>query len=446
MNPHILKVSELTQQIKNILEGNFPFVWVEGEISNMTLHSTGHYFFTLKDEKSQIRAIMFRYQAQCLFFKPENGIKVVVRGRVGVYEPRGEYQILADLMEPLGKGSLQLAFEQTKKKLEAEGLFDASRKKPLPLLPQKIGIITSPTGAAIRDILRIISQRFVNLEIVIIPVRVQGPEAPGDIIEALERANSLAPALDVVIVGRGGGSLEDLWAFNDEKVARAIAGSHVPVVSAIGHEIDFTISDFVADLRAPTPSAAAEMVVEKKENLISFLDTLAKRMERGWFYFFNTECNRLKMAIRGLTDPRKKLADLNLKNDDLSQRILNVYSQTFQRKRDGWKHANGMFLFFSPSGKIRVWRDALAQKNEKLLTAVQWKIERYSGALAKSMAQLDAASPLNILKRGYSITRTWPEKKIVRDARTLSPQQALQVKLYHGEIVCRVEEIKKTDN
>jgi len=439
----ILKVSELTQQIKYLLESNFPFVWVEGEISNATLHSTGHFFFTLKDKKAQIRAIMFRSQAQFLPFKLENGIQVVIRGRINVYEPRGEYQIVADVMEPLGKGSLQLAFEQIKKKLSSEGLFDSSRKKPLPVLPQRIGIITSPTGAAIQDILRILSQRFVNLEILIIPVRVQGPEAPGEIIQALEHVNTLDPTLDVVILGRGGGSLEDLWAFNDEEVARAICGCLIPVISAVGHEIDFTISDFVADVRAPTPSAAAEMVVEKKEHLLNVLGVLRSRMERGVYYSLKAGKSQLKLSLQGLADPRKKMVDLFLKNDDITQRLINVASQVHQRKQEQWKHLNGIFLFFSPMGKIKVWREEVSRKNEKFKTLLQWKLERYSGALEKSVAQLDAASPLNILKRGYSITRTWPEEEIVRNASSLTPHQTLNVKLYQGEIFCQVAKIKK---
>jgi len=444
MASQILKVSELTQQIKYLLEKNFPFVWIEGEISNVTLHSTGHFFFTLKDKKAQIRAIMFRSQAQFLPFKPENGIQVVIRGRINVYEPRGEYQILADVMEPLGKGSLQLAFEQIKKKLATEGLFDPSRKKPLPVLPQRIGIITSPTGAALQDILRIISHRFVNLEILIIPARVQGPEAPGEIIQALERVNALDPALDVVILGRGGGSLEDLWAFNDEGVARAICGCHVPVMSAVGHEIDFTISDFVADVRASTPSAAAEMVVAKKEDLLNVLDVLQSRMEKGVHYSLNAWKNALTLSLQGLADPHKKVVDLTLKNDDITQRLIHVSSQARQRKQEKWKHVSGMFLFFSPFGKIKVWREELSRKNEKFKTLLQWKLERHSGVLAKSVAQLDAASPLNILKRGYSITRTWPDKAIVRDANTLTLQQTLNVKLSQGEVFCQVEAIKKS--
>jgi exodeoxyribonuclease VII large subunit len=437
----ILTVSELTGQIKVLLEDSFPFVWVEGEISNLTLHSTGHYFFTLKDEKAQIRAVMFRYRAQYLPFEPENGIKVVVRGRVGVYEPRGEYQILAETMEPKGKGSLQLAFEQTKKKLAAEGLFELSRKKPLPLLPQKIGIITSPTGAAIRDILRIIDKKFANLEIIIIPVRVQGPESPGEIIAALELVNTLAD-LDVVILGRGGGSLEDLWAFNDEGVARAIANCEGPVVSAVGHEIDFTISDFVADVRAPTPSAAAEMVVEKKENLVKFLETIRSRLEKGFGHSLKDWKNCLGMAQRGLVDPRKKVAEFHLRNDDLSQRLKGLFSQGIQRKREGWKHQNKILLFRSPSEKVIAWREDVERKSIGLKTLIQWKKERCLKALEKSMAQLDAVSPLSILKRGYSIARTWPDKKIIREALTLNPQQELNVKLYKGEVFCKIERIK----
>ena len=442
MASFILKVSELTNQIKTLLEENFPFVWVEGEISNVTHHSTGHYFFSLKDEKAQIRAIMFRYQAQHLRFRPENGIKVAVRGRIGVYEPRGEYQILADSMEPLGKGSLQLAFEQTKKKLASEGLFDASRKKTLPLLPQKVGIITSPTGAAIRDILHLIDQRFANLEIAIIPVRVQGPDAPGEIIAALELADTI-PDLDVVLLGRGGGSTEDLWAFNDEGVARAIARCHVPVVSAVGHEVDFTISDFVADVRAPTPSAAAEMVVKKKDDLLLFLESTSSRLKKGVRHALGEDKSRLELAKRGLQDPRKKIADLNLRGDDINQRMRSLSSQSLRRKKEEWDRQRQMLLFLSPAMIVRTWRDEIRRKRESLETRVGWKIEGCRKTLEKSEAQLDAANPHSILRRGYSITRTWPDKKIVRDASTLTFRQELQVRFHKGEAFCTIQEIKE---
>ena len=438
-----LTVSELTSRIKTLLEEKFFFFWVEGEVSNLTLHSTGHYFFTLKDEKAQIKAVMFRYQAQSLPFNPENGIKVVVRGRIGVYEPRGEYQILADFMEPKGKGGLQLAFEQTKRKLEEEGIFDPSRKKPLPFLAQKIAIITSPTGAAVRDILRLIEQRFANIEIMILPVRVQGPDAPGEIIAAFELVNSI-PGIDVVILGRGGGSMEDLWAFNDEGVARAIANCQAPVVSAVGHEIDFTISDFVADARAPTPSAAAEMVVGKKESLLVFLEDMNSRLTQGLRHLLGAWRNKLEITQRGLRDPRKKIADLNLRSDDLSQRLKSLCSQNLQKARERCHHQNKMLLFLSPVEKVKRGRDEVNRKTENLKTRTRWKMDRLLNVLEKSIAQLDAASPLNILKRGYSIARTWPDNKVVRDASTLVPQQELEVKFYKGEVFCRVKRIKES--
>ncbi|HPD60636.1 MAG TPA: exodeoxyribonuclease VII large subunit, partial [Thermodesulfobacteriota bacterium] len=268
-------------------------------------------------------------------------------------------------------------------------------------------------------------------------------EAAGEIIQALDLANSFTPRFDVIILARGGGSIEDLWSFNEEGVARAISRCQVPVVSAIGHEIDFTISDFVADVRAPTPSAAAEMVVAKKEHLLNVLDTLQARMEKGVHYSLNAWKSALKLSLQGLTDPRKKLIDLVLKNDDVTQRLINASLQARARKQEKWKHVTGILLFFSPVGKIKVWREEVSRKNEKFKILMQWKLERYADALARSVAQLDAASPLNILKRGYSITRTWPNKEIVRDASSLTLQQTLNVKLYRGEIFCQVEEIKK---
>lgn len=442
MAPSILKVSELTKQIKTLLEENLPLVWVEGEISNVTRHSTGHYFFSLKDENAQIKAIMFRYQAQHLRFSLENGIKTVARGRIGVYEPRGEYQILVDFMEPLGKGSLQLAFEQTKRKLEAEGLFDATRKKPLPVLPQKVGIITSPTGAAIRDILHLIEGRFANLEIAVIPVRVQGPDAPGEIIAALELADAV-PGLDVIILGRGGGSMEDLWAFNDEGVARAIARCRIPVVSAVGHEVDFTISDFVADVRAATPSAAAEMVVKKKDEFLALLERTASRLERCVVHALGWGRSRLELAKRGLQDPRKKIVDLNLRCDDVNQRMRDLLSQSLRRKGDAWDRQRHMLLLFSPATRVRTWRDETRRKRESLEIWAGWKRESFRKKLEKAEAQLDAVNPLNILRRGYSIVRTWPERKIVRDVATLAPRQKLQVRFHKGEAFCAIEQIKE---
>lgn len=438
MASFVLKVSELTSQIKARLEENFFMLWIEGEISNLTLHSTGHYFFSLKDERAQIRAVMFRFQAAQLSFRPENGTRVVVRGRLSVYEPRGEYQILVEAMEPLGKGSLQAAFEQTKKKLAAEGLFDPSRKRSLPFLPQKIGVITSPTGAAIRDILRILGQRFANMEVLIIPVRVQGPEAPAEIVAALALVNQL-DALDVVILTRGGGSVEDLWAFNDEAVARAIAKCRVPVVSAVGHEIDFTICDFVADARAATPSAAAELVVEKKEHLVDHVVSLGGRLEQRVRAILEICSGRVEIFERGLKDPRKKTADLHLRTDDLAQRARNTCLSGLRMCVEHWKHGHVSLRAVSPLEALRIWREGIEGKRKSLETLMRWKWERGVNELEKLAAQLDAASPLGILKRGYSITSTWPEREIVREATAVKPSQTLHLTLAKGEILCTVD-------
>src|SRR5947207_8578660 len=274
----VLTVTELTAQIRTTLERQFFEVWVEGELSNCRVWNTGHLYFTLKDGASQIKAVIFRSALRYLKFKPADGLRVVARGRVSVYEPKGEYQLVCEHLEPHGLGALQLAFDQLKKRLQDEGLFDAARKRPLPALPRKIGIVTSLDGAAIRDIIKVLRRRYANAHLVICPARVQGDDAAPEIARAL-RQIARVPGVDVVIVGRGGGSIEDLWAFNEEIVARAIARVPVPVISAVGHETDVTIADFVADLRAPTPSAAAEIVVSAKEHFSSRIDRLADRLQ-----------------------------------------------------------------------------------------------------------------------------------------------------------------------
>ena len=276
----ILTVSELSERIKIVLEDTFIDLWVEGEISNLRTPASGHSYLTLKDEHSQIRAVLFKMQRRYLRFDPKDGMLVLARGRISLYEPRGEYQLVIDYMEPKGIGALQIAFEQLKVRLAQEGLFDGSRKRPLPMLPRGLGIVTSPTGAVIRDMLQILRRRFANLHICVYPVRVQGDGAAEEVAQGIEVLNRY-PGIDVIIVARGGGSLEDLWAFNEETVARAIYVSKVPVISAVGHEIDYTIADFVADVRAPTPSAAAELVIRNKSELHAELQSMAHRLERG---------------------------------------------------------------------------------------------------------------------------------------------------------------------
>ncbi|HWM78482.1 MAG TPA: exodeoxyribonuclease VII large subunit, partial [Methylomirabilota bacterium] len=293
----VYTVSELTAGIKGTLEGTFPAVWVEGEISNLRVPSSGHAYFTLKDEGAQLSAVLFRGRGRRVRFEPEDGMHVLAFGGLDVYAARGQYQLVVELMEPQGLGALQLAFEQLKRKLEAEGLFDEARKRPLPAFPRVIGIVTSPTGAAIRDMLNIIGRRFADLHILITPVRVQGDEAPGEIVQALLHLQEIAN-LDVIIVGRGGGSIEDLWAFNDERVARALAVCRVPVISAVGHETDFTIADFVADLRAPTPSGAAELVVREKLAVMETLADLYARLKQAMTAEMGARRERVDFLLR----------------------------------------------------------------------------------------------------------------------------------------------------
>ena len=294
----VFSVSELTATLREVLETRFAEVWVEGELSNAKVWTTGHLYFTLKDGGSQIKGVMFRSALRYLKFKPEDGLHVIVRGRISVYDPKGEYQIVAEHMEPHGYGRLQLAFDQLKKKLAAEGLFDTARKRPLPALPRRIGIVTSIDGAALRDIIRVLRRRYPNAHLIIAPSRVQGEDAAGEIVRALRQIARIH-GVDVVIVGRGGGSLEDLWAFNEEKVARAIAACPVPVISAVGHETDFTIADFVADLRAPTPSAAAEMVVRRKDEFYGHIDDLCDRLTHS----LRNRLRRLDARLHALRRP-----------------------------------------------------------------------------------------------------------------------------------------------
>ncbi|MDZ4224793.1 MAG: exodeoxyribonuclease VII large subunit, partial [bacterium] len=299
ISPKIFSVGELTRQIRSLLETSYAEVWITGEISNFKAHTNGHFYFTLKDDKSQINAVMFRGSNSRLAFKPEDGMEALCHGKVTVYEVRGQYQIVVDHIEPKGIGALQMAFEQLKKKLGKEGLFDAARKRTLPFLPKKIGVVTSPTGAAIRDILNILRRRFPEAGVLLVPVKVQGDGAKEEIAEAIRLLNQQGD-VDVMIVGRGGGSIEDLWAFNEEVVARAIFASNIPVISAVGHEVDFTIADFTADMRAPTPSAAAELVIPRKQDLEASLQNMRERLNQAVSKDFPQWMMRVDQLTEGL--------------------------------------------------------------------------------------------------------------------------------------------------
>lgn len=394
----IYSVSEITCEIKLSLEEKFGDVWIEGEISNFKPASSGHLYFSLKDANAQISAVMFKGASIQLKFRPENGLSVVGYGRLTVYEPRGNYQVILEHLEPKGVGALQLAFEQLKKKLESEGLFDTTRKKKIPFLPQKIGIVTSPTGAVIRDMIHVLTRRFPSIQILLYPVMVQGAGAAEEIAEAIQEMNQ-RDDVDVLIVGRGGGSMEDLWAFNEEVVARAIAGSTIPIISAVGHETDFTIADFVADVRAPTPSVAAELAVPVKEDLLYTL----RQYQHDLYQALEQKLENARLLLHRweayFRDPGRRLTEAMLHLDHLREKIISL--SAYQMK--------------------------VAQENIK-----RWKLH------------LEALSPLSILERGYAVAMLHGkngEKKILKKSSEARPEDVIDVQLSQGRLESRVMKV-----
>jgi exodeoxyribonuclease VII large subunit len=439
---YILTVSELTQEVKDILEMKFPDIWVEGEISNLRIPPSGHIYFTLKDDFSQIRTVLFKMQARTLRFSPEDGLHVICRGRVGLYEKRGEYQLIVEGMEPKGLGALQLAFLQLKGRLEKEGLFDISNKKPIPMIPQHIGIITSPTGAVIRDMLHIIQRRFENVHILLYPVRVQGEGASFEITRAIEYFNERMD-VDVIIMGRGGGSLEDLWVFNEEAVAKAIFHSKIPIISAVGHETDYTISDFVADLRAPTPSAAAELVVKDKKEVKNTIHHLESRLESQILQILQK--NRMGLSHLGkmLKDPRKKVEEYFFRVDDLVNRFLFLVSWTQNRKREKHLHLSENLAIRNPDQRIRNLRFFILEGRKSLEQNIRHSIEIQREKVRGILGKLDSLSPLSILQRGYSITRKIPSLQILMDAAHVRERDKVEVRLFRGTLICSIEKTEK---
>ena len=441
----VYTVSELTAGIKGTLEGAFPAVWVEGEISNLRVPSSGHAYFTLKDEGAQLSAVLFRGRGRRVRFEPEDGMHVLAFGGLDVYAARGQYQLVVELMEPQGLGALQLAFEQLKRKLEAEGLFDDGRKRKLPVYPRVIGIVTSPTGAAIRDMLNIIGRRFGDLRILIAPVRVQGDGAPAEIVQALVNLQEMAE-LDVIVVGRGGGSLEDLWTFNEEAVARAIAGCAVPVVSAVGHETDFTIADFVADLRAPTPSGAAELVVREKLAVIERLVDLYARLKQAMTADVEGQRERLQFLARRrvLTDPARALRDLYRRLDDLQGRLrlgLRAGQRQIRHRLALLTQALGAR---NPAATISADIALLGQLRGRLLSAAAHGVQASRARFATSVGRLESLSPLAVLSRGYSVTRL-PSGALVRSAAQARSGDLLEILLHQGALGARVTEVRERD-
>ena len=438
----ILTVSELTLQVKKHLEKGFEEVWLEGEISNFRSPSSGHYYFTLKDDTSQIRAVIFRFMGRYLKYQPQDGLQIMCRGRISLYEPRGEYQIILDYMEPKGVGALQIAFDQLKEKLKKEGLFDPGHKKPLPFFPTTIGVVTSPTGAVIKDIINVIGRRFPNVALLINPVKVQGEGSSQEIATAIATLNRIS-GIDVIILARGGGSLEDLWSFNEEIVARAIYLSTIPVVSAVGHEIDFTIADFVADLRAPTPSAAAELVVRDKKELARLIVSLSDRLRNRIVQVIETEKQQSVFLQKRLPDLRLRLGDLHLRADDLKTRLaprvlhlLRLRQEMLQGKRVRLLLRNPRLIIEDAFKRVTLSQKGLTNSIRLVFQQFRQRFETYAGAL-------EGLSPLNVLKRGYSITHLLPSYQIVKESTVLSPGDRVNVILGKGDICCTVEKINE---
>lgn len=439
---HVFTVSEINNIIKNILEDAFPEIWVEGEISNFKNYSN-NLFFTLKDEESQIRAVLFRSYINNLKFMPKDGMKVLVRGKLTLYEARGEYQLVANYIEPLGIGILKIRYEELKKKLESKGYFDEARKKQIPLFPTKIGIITSPKGAVIKDMLNILKRRFYGLHIIIFPVKVQGEGSALEIADAINFANKyFKETLDVLILARGGGSFEDLFAFNEEVVADAIYHSHIPIISAVGHETDFTISDFTADLRAPTPSAAAELVVYKKDEI----------EEKILNYFLRSKSNILKKITywkkkleaekRSLRAPYQRIKQ-NLEKTSLLEAML---TKAILNKLNHKKHITSIFEKtihqLSPQKKLAIKLEKLNRIHSELKNIIKHRLQSKKSIFYSLSSSLEAMSPLKVLSRGYSITKDLETNKIIKTPEQIKIGQDIITIVQMGEIISKVTDKK----
>ena len=436
--PRVYSVAELTQDIKAILEAAFDSIWVEGEISNLRVAASRHSYFVLKDDKAQIRCVLFKNYRAGLKYDPEEGDQVLLLGRATVYDARGEYQLIVETMEPRGLGALHKAYEQLKEKLAKQGLFDEDKKKPLPEFPWKVGVITSPTGAAVRDILNIIRRRNPKVSVLLNPVRVQGEGSASEIAKAIRQMNQRKD-IDVLIVGRGGGSIEDLWAFNEEEVARAIYDSRIPIVSAVGHEIDFTIADFVADLRAPTPSAAAELTVPVLADTLEDLRSLSKELVGAMQEKIDGYSELLKRLIdrRFFREPQLILEPAQQRLDDMNQRLLRGLSQWVIVQRQKLEGGTRQLFHLSPKRNIQMYAEKNQNLRHRLDQLISSKIkfdgERFDG-LVKN---LNALSPLSILDRGYSICTK--EDKAIKSSANIQAGDQVKVRLAKGQLDCRVE-------
>ena len=434
-------VSELTSRIRTLLEEELFEMWVEGELSNCRVWNTGHLYFTLKDSGAQIKGVMFRSALRLLKFTPKDGLRVVARARVSVYEPKGEYQIVCEHLEPGGLGALQLAYDQLKQRLAAEGLFDGRRKRALPALPRKIGVVTSLDGAAVRDIIKVLRRRYTNAHVVIRPVRVQGEGAALDIARGLA-AIAKVKGVDVVIVGRGGGSIEDLWAFNEEVSARAIAGCPVPIISAVGHETDVTIADFVADLRAPTPSAAAEMVVARKDEFVSRIDRLSSRLNGS----MRTRVHRVESRLRtlearsGVSGARGRLAMHARHAGELSHELRRAMRARLAARERSYQTLRLALETFDLRRRLAGLRTRLVAGDGRLASVRDRRRHALDARLGAAVARLESLSPLAVLARGYAVCWNGDRTEVIRDASSVAIGDRVTVTVERGELGCEVKE------
>lgn len=433
----VFTVSELTEQIRELLVREYPSVWIQGEVSNFRAAPSGHLYFTLKDDFAQIRCVMFKIQSRFLKFRLENGLHVMAWGRLSVYSLRGEYQLILDTMEPLGLGSLMLAFEQLKTRLAAEGLFDRQRKKPLPRFPRTVGLVTSARGAAVRDMIRTISRRSPGTNIVVSPASVQGDRAPEELVEAIERLCAVG-GIDVVIIGRGGGAMEDLWAFNHERVVRAVAECPLPIVSAVGHETDVTLTDFAADLRASTPSVSAEVVVPDRQELAAGILHLLARLRSVMFHKLSRSSDVVTELVRRLFDPRRQIQERRMTIDDLTLRLANAMTRRTVTAR---QETRAVAVRLKPGHILRNIQVA-GQECKSLWTRLSMAIRHCldnNRTTAENLAShLDGLSPLAVLARGYSITLRPDTGRVITDSRTVRQGDSLHVRLHRGRLTCTV--------
>jgi exodeoxyribonuclease VII large subunit len=436
----ILTPSSLNRLVRDLLEDALPSVWIEGELSNVSRPASGHLYFTLKDDKAQVRCAMFKPRGSWLPFKPGDGMQVLARARVGLYEARGEFQLVVEHLEVAGEGALRRQFEQLKVLLAAEGLFDAARKLSLPALPRRIGIITSPTGAAVRDVLNVLGRRFPLVDVEVLPVPVQGKEAPPAIIAMIDAA-SRAERHDVLLLTRGGGSLEDLWAFNDEALARAISRCSIPLVSAVGHEIDFSIPDFVADLRAPTPSAAAELLVPDVGELLRELgrkhERLRQRMRRRMES--SSQRNDHLLARLNLQRPGVRLLRGGECLQQLSARLKRIAERTLERRRSRLEHARTALAIHDPGRRLRAAGESASNLQARLIGATRHLLQRHKARSDELGRALHAVGPLATLARGYSILLEEGSGRVVRRIDQISPGLRLRAILQDGEFPLRVD-------